>query len=223
MGYTQKSIKSKNSINQTRYPYHFREYSVLKRIFTIVAWEINNAKSYLYNIIDEYKFFASKTSFSRKNRNFPDYYENTNGASDIALDRLAKSVGIDKTNYGDILLAWESNFISKTTRPGIQDLIKLYFKNVLLNKGFTFTQSDEIISNLNIVIYTWYDSEIADEDTVYFYNDLSVLDLYLEINIPSSYAKYFINTSQKINELLNLLQDSVIPTANIKYIQIHWS
>lgn len=212
-----------NSVNKSQFPLDKRLETSLKRIYTVISWEINNARAYLNELRDTYRFYSTQQSSSSQFRNFPNFYQNTDGAYDASLVRLGNAFNIQELTFSRIFFEWETKFLAKTTDEGIANFVRLFFKYELVDRFMEENIAEEISSNIEIILRSWYDNEISEIDNVYSYDDLNPLSLYLEIIIPPEYIKYYANIKPKLINLGQLLATVVVPTAKIEFIEVSWS
>lgn len=217
-----KEVKSNHSVTKGQFPKFFHSESNIKKLYSLFSWQVNSVRAYLWELVDSYRFYKSSISFSKKNRNFNNDYEYTSGAVDSSLIRLAESMNISEKTFSRIFFEWQSKFISKTTESGIETFIKLFFKYELIDKFMDEDRAEEISNEIEVHVGSWYDINISDNDNVYSYDDLNVLTLHIEVSIPQSYGKYFVNIQPRLRRLMSLIYNVIVPTARIKFVEISW-
>lgn len=217
-----KEVGTQNSNNKSKFPDYTGIWTNLKRLYTIISWQIYSVKLYLYHFLDSTRFYRIGQSKSGEINNFSDYYEQTDGAADADLLKLAKSMGISATDFSSIMLEWESKFLPRTTEEGIKSFIKLFLQYNLVGKGMNEKDAATAVENVEVVTKNWYNSTITDGNNVYFYNDSNLLQIYIEIIIPKDQKKNFFNMRTKIYDLIKLVYQVIVPTVKISYVEVIW-
>ena len=223
-----KSNRVANSNNETRFPEEFSGWTNIKKLYMVVVQQIYSIKDYLWSFWDSYRFYKTGNSFSGRFRNYPNYYEPTDGASDKELIRLARSFNIESDTFSRIFFEWESKFTFKTTVAGIEEFIQIFFKYELIDKLISEEEAERISKLVKVETKSWYDTDITEADNVYFFDDINVLSLYLEVYLPIEYSRYFVNLEDRIQKLIQSVGDfgpntkSIVPSSNFKTLEIIW-
>lgn len=223
-----KDVPTKHGNNVNRFPDYTRSWTNLKKLYTVVTYQIYSAMDYLWHFRDGYRFYGTKKPISNSYRNFPSRYPVTDGASDKDLIRLARSFNIQEDTFSRIFFEWESKFTYRTTVSGIENFIQIFFKYELIDKLLSEEEAADIASQIKVETKSWYDIDITEADNVYFFDDINVLSLYLEVYIPIEHSRYFVNVRDRLNKLIRTVGDfgedekAIVPSSNFKRIEIIW-
>lgn len=224
---TWKKLKTNLSNNQQRFPDYYNAWTNIKKLYTVVAYQVYSAIDYLKDFRNHYRFYQTGKSTTGEYRNFPDSYELTDGASDSNLLRLARSFNIEETTFSRIFFEWENKFTPRTTEEGIERFVKLFFKYELLEKIVDYELAEEISESIQVNVKPWYNNDVTEMDNIYFFEDYNVLGLYLEVYLPSEYGKYLVNMYERIPALINAVGDfklgkSIVPSSHFQRLEIVW-
>lgn len=217
-----KTIFVSFGISKSRFRDNFFVESELQKYLRAFSLQIVSIKDYFYDLFNNYKFFSFNFSFKGITKNFFDYFETEGFAEEQNLRDLARSFNIQASDPLEILFEWESKFLEKSTKVGINNYVKLktYYEvyKKTKNENLARSASDELFLN----IYEWHDFDISeDSDTVYTPEN-QFLSVYIEIVLPKTYFIFLSNYFAKVKEIFNFISKELPISVKVKYIEIIW-
>lgn len=209
-------------ITKTRFRDNFEFESEIQKYMRVFSYQMLSIRDYLYEFLNTYRFFEVGLSFKGYTKNFPEYSITEDSAEEISLVRLATAFNIQKKEVSDVLFSWESKFIERVTKEGLNNYLKLFIKYDLNKRSNSESLSSQIAEEVAVYVYEWGYFDISDDTQNVYASDNDPLTIYVEILLPKKYFQYLSYIPLKIKEIFEELKKVVAVGIKIKFIEFVW-
>lgn len=217
-----KTIFVSFGISKSRFRDNFFVESELQKYLRAFSLQMISIRDYFYDLFNNYKFFSFDFSFRGITKNFFDYFETEGFAEEQNLRDLARSFNIQASDPIDILFEWESKFLEKSTKRGINSYVKLKTYYEVYKKTKSKQLAQNASDNLSVNIYEWHDFDISeDSDTVYTPEN-QFLSVYIEIILPKEYFIFLSSYFTNVKQIFEFISKELPISVKVKYIEIIW-